>query len=128
MATKKATSSRKKSTEPKAKTVALKTNNPASNAYDAVRKTLKDMPIIGKLIAEFIGAFLLTAAFIEMQGSPLFVAFALGGIILIVGGVSGAHVNPAITVGAWVSRRINWNTPWLYRSATIRRNRCILGA
>lgn len=108
MATKKATSSRKKSTEPKAKTVALKTNNPASNAYDAVRKTLKDMPIIGKLIAEFIGAFLLTAAFIEMQGSPLFVAFALGGIILIVGGVSGAHVNPAITVGAWVSRRINW--------------------
>jgi aquaporin Z len=108
MATKKATSSSKRSTETKAKTVALKTNSSASGFVNSVRKTLKDMPLIGRLIAEFVGAFLLTAAFIEMQGSPLFVAFALGGIVLLVGGVSGAHTNPAVTIGAWVSRRINW--------------------
>ncbi len=107
MATKKAISSTKKSTG-KASTSALTANDPVASTYSSIRKILKEMPLIGALIAEFIGAFLLTAAFIEMQGSPLFVAFALGGVVLIVGGVSGAHVNPAVTVGAWVTRKMNW--------------------
>src|SRR5680860_31708 len=99
MAGKKAISSIKKSTETKYKGSAANTKRPVSDAYEIVRKSVNDMPIIGALIAEFIGAFLLTAAFVEMQASPLFVAFALGGVVLIVGGVSGAHVNPAVTVG-----------------------------
>lgn len=110
MATKAAISSTKKSTskKPKSSNVALKASTSMSAVYKAVNKTLKDMPIIGALVAEFVGAFLLTAAFIEMQGSPLFVAFALGGVVLIVGGVSGAHVNPAMTIGAWVTKKMNW--------------------
>lgn len=107
MATKKAISSTKKSTG-KASTSALTANASVASTYSAVRKLLKEMPLIGALIAEFIGAFLITAAFIEMQGSPLFVAFALGGVVLIIGGVSGAHVNPAVTFGAWVTRKMNW--------------------
>ena len=110
MATKTAISSTKKSTakNTKASTSVLKETTSMSAIYEAVRKTLKEMPIIGALIAEFVGTFLLAAAFIEMQGSPLFVAFALGGVVLIVGGVSGAHVNPAMTIGAWVTRKMNW--------------------
>lgn len=34
--------------------------------------------------------------------------FAITGIVLLVGAISGAHLNPAITVGAWVTRRIGW--------------------
>lgn len=106
MATKKAIVSTKKSTgsNSKTKSSALRT----SAFYQATRKMLKDMPIIGAMVAEFVGAFLLMAAYVEMQASPLFVAFAIGGVVLIVGGVSGAHVNPAITVGAWVTRKMNW--------------------
>lgn len=107
MATNKAISSTKRSTGSKSKTSALTTTTSMSAAYRSVCKTLQDLPIIGALVAEFIGAFLLTAAFIEMQGNPLFVAFALAGVVLIVGGVSGAHVNPAMTVGAWVTRKIS---------------------
>ena len=76
--------------------------------YNIVRESVNSMPLIGKLIAEFIGAFIFTAAFIQMQGNPLFVGFALIGIVLIVGSVSGAHLNPIITIGAWFTRKIDW--------------------
>ena len=59
------------------------------------------------LLGEFIGAFLLTVAFIGTKGDPLYLGFAFAGIVLIVGSLSGAHINPAVTVGAWVTRKIS---------------------
>lgn len=58
--------------------------------------------------AEFIGTFLLAAVVIAGQGQPIFVLFGLVGIVLLIGSISGAHVNPAITIGAWATRRIGW--------------------
>lgn len=68
----------------------------------------KRMPIVGSLIAEFIGTFIFVISFFQMQGNPLFVGFTLIGLFLIIGGISGAHMNPAITIGAWVTRKIGW--------------------
>jgi aquaporin Z len=51
---------------------------------------------------------LLAAVIIAGQGQPIFVLFGLVGIVLLLGGISGAHVNPAITIGAWATRRIGW--------------------
>lgn len=112
MATKKAISSAKKTTI--AKPVVKKTTIEATSGtgksmsamYKSVCKKIKETPIIGRLTAEFIGTFLLTAAFMEMQSSPLFVAFSLVGITLIVSGAAGLHINPAITIGAWVTKKI----------------------
>jgi aquaporin Z len=64
------------------------------------------MPVTAALIAEFIGTFLFAGAVIAGQGQPIIILFALAGIVLLVGALSGAHVNPAITIGAWVTRKI----------------------
>lgn len=98
--------SHKKKLTIKAATNAVKYKNVLSS-YKAFCRTLKKTPLVGIMLAEFIGTLLLTASFIEMQSHPIYVGFALIGIVLVVGGISGAHFNPAATVGAWVTRKIN---------------------
>lgn len=109
MATKTAISSTKKSTVNRKTTIGavISTKKSVLLNYKSFYKSLKRTPIVGALVAEFIGTFILVISFFEMQGNPLFVAFAMIGIFLIIGGISGAHVNPAITIGAWVTRKIN---------------------
>lgn len=70
-------------------------------------KSLKRTSIVGAILAEFIGTFLLVASAFTVQNQPLFVAFVLIGVVLVVGGTSGAHVNPAMTISAWVTRKIS---------------------
>ena len=61
---------------------------------------------IKKYIAEFLGAFLLTfAVYVSLAAgmplpTPLVAGLALGLVVYLVGSVSGAHANPAITLGA----------------------------
>ena len=80
---------------------------------------LSDTPLAGMGIAEFVGTFLLTASVFAVQGQPLFVAFALIGIVLIFGGISGAHLNPAITVGALATKRIKGKRALVYIVAQV---------
>ena len=63
-------------------------------------------PLLAASIAEFVGTFLLGAVVLTQQAAPLAVFFGVVAIVLGIGLVSGAHINPAITVGAWVTRRI----------------------
>jgi len=76
------------------------------NIFSCKCSPTKSMPSIGALIAEFIGTFLLVATIFAVQGQPLFVAFAVIGIVLIISGASKLHINPAITIGAWVTRKM----------------------
>jgi aquaporin Z len=120
MATKKATSTKKKA--PVAKKAA------SSKPVAATKTTVKTVPAVAtkqtfgdrletslqsprlwrSLGAEFIGTFLLVAVIIVSQGSAIAVMFAVVGIVLLLGAISGSHINPAVTVGAWVTRRIGW--------------------
>lgn len=119
MATQKATSTKKKA--PAAKKATTKSAAVSKTTVKTVPATakkqtlgqhiessLQSAALWRSLGAEFIGTFLLVAVIIISQGSQLAVLFALIGIVLLVGALSGAHLNPAITIGAWVTRRIGW--------------------
>ena len=116
MATKKAATTTKKTTAKKSAAVkstkttvttapvAATTNTFAGHVQQSVRS----VALWRALGAELVGTFLLASVVIAGQGQPIFVLFALVGIVLMLGAISGGHVNPAITIGALVTRRIGW--------------------
>lgn len=73
--------------------------------------------LMKKYVAEAFGTFLLVfvgcgaAVFAGATVGHLGVAFSFGlGLIMaayIIGGISGCHINPAVTVGAWAAGRIS---------------------
>lgn len=139
MATKKATSSKKKISTAK-KPVAKKTTasrqieepviveqevvevtEPATVAADA---DIDDAPTtkmtIGAqfsalkpstLIAEFLGTFVLAALVINLSQNKYYgilgISIGLAILVMILGSISGAHLNPAITIASYINRKTN---------------------
>jgi aquaporin Z len=115
MATTKAASTKKKApvkkVTPVKTTTTVKTvkSAPATSGFGAhLSQSIRSYDLWRALAAELIGTFLLASVVLVSRGEPLFVLFGLVGIVLLIGAVSGSHVNPAVTVGAWVTRRIGW--------------------
>lgn len=68
---------------------------------------------IAMIVAEFLGAGILSVVVYSMiarTSFPLFSGLAAGltlaMLVLVVGNVSGAHANPAVTMGLWSQRKI----------------------
>lgn len=76
-------------------------------------------PVTGAALAEFVGAFLLATTILIVRNEPFYLFISLIGIFMLIGGLSGAHVNPAVTVGAWVTRRIGWTRAVSYIIAQV---------
>ncbi len=79
---------------------------------------------IAQLVAEFLGAATLSLAVYTIMARtsfPLFSAMAAGIVValftLIMGAVSGAHLNPAITLGLWTVRKIQTTKAVVYIAA-----------
>jgi glycerol uptake facilitator protein len=70
---------------------------------------------VATLVAEFLGTGVLTLLVLSVQrstiGVPFFVALAAGLVValmmLVLGGTSGAHLNPAISIAMWTARKIS---------------------
>lgn len=120
MATKKAASSAKKApvkkqaTTKKAATVTTVKaveSRPATSTVKSVTSTRKfglmQTPLLAAVIAEFLGTFIFAAIIVAVNGNPLYAFFGLAGVVLAVGTISGGYVNPALVVGAWVTKRMS---------------------
>jgi len=114
MAAKKATSAKKATTKPTAaKTSSTKTTvrtapAAAGSRVASLRASLHDGPVpVAALLAEFVGTFVLAGIILATSGNQLIILFGLTAIVFMVAAVSGAHLNPALTVAAWVTRRIS---------------------
>jgi glycerol uptake facilitator protein len=77
---------------------------------------------LATLVAEFLGTGILTLVFLSVQrstiGVPYFVAIA-GGLaaalgLFVVGEVSSAHLNPAVTLALWTVRKVGTLTGILH--------------
>jgi glycerol uptake facilitator-like aquaporin len=61
----------------------------------------------GALIAEFIGTFLLAAVLIMLTGNTVAILLGASVLMIVFGVVSGAHLNPAITIALAINKKIN---------------------
>lgn len=64
--------------------------------------------IINIVLAELFGTFVLTLVALAtfQDAGALYVGIALALLVVAVGAVSGAHVNPAVTFGLWAVRKL----------------------
>ena len=113
MATKKAASTKKATAKKPAaakttvRTVSASAAKPAAPAAARGKAKLPDN-IINIVLAELFGTFILTMVALAtfQDAGALYVGLALAVIVVAVGAVSGAHVNPAVTFGLWATRKL----------------------
>lgn len=82
---------------------------------------------VAMILAEFLGTALLTLAVLAVSkstiGIPYFVAIAAGVVVatatLTFGAVSGAHLNPLVTLGLWSIRKVKTVPAIVYVAAQL---------
>lgn len=115
MATKKAAVVTKKSAAKKQSTTKVTSVHATAPRVSTVstlaskaKSRLASSPVsVGTVVAEFVGTFVFVAAIIASQGSPVIVGFTLIALVLVINTLSSAHFNPALSIAAWLTRRIS---------------------
>ncbi len=119
MATKKTAPSTRKSTKKPASSASKTTTKvtsvkavsapsaSASSGPRSARFKFSRAPLLAASVAEFIGTFLLASVILAASNQALAVLFGAAAVVMTIGVVSGAHLNPALTIGALATRRVS---------------------
>jgi glycerol uptake facilitator-like aquaporin len=60
-------------------------------------------------LAEYLGTFFFVLAIFSSGGNPLIIGGALALVIFLIGGISGGHVNPAVSASMLLNNSISTN-------------------
>lgn len=63
--------------------------------------------VLGALIAELVGTFILTFAVLNTMGNAIVAALAVLVMVLVMSRVSGGHINPVVTVSLFATKQIS---------------------
>ena len=58
-------------------------------------------------VAEYLGTFFFILAFFSSGGNPLIIGGALALVIFLIGGISGGHVNPAVSASMFMNNSLS---------------------
>ncbi len=70
------------------------------------------------LFAEFVGTFALLSA-ILFTGNWLWIGAALGLVVYAIGGISGGHVNPAVSFAMYMKGALSMNEFLMYSAVQL---------
>lgn len=71
------------------------------------------------LIAEFLGTFLLVLSVFASGGNAYVIGATLAVIVLLIGKLSGGHVNPAISAAMYMKGALSLNEFFAYSASQI---------
>lgn len=81
--------------------------NAASAAAVTSKLSLGGELVLGSLIAELVGTFILTFAVLNTLGNAVVAAMTVLILVLMLSKLSGGHVNPVVTVSLLVTKQIS---------------------
>jgi len=62
---------------------------------------------VASYLAEYLGAFFFILSIFASGGNPLVIGGALALVIFIIAGISGGHVNPAVSFAMFMNSQLN---------------------
>lgn len=82
--------------------------NNTKKSSSSTAAPLSKQLVLGALVAELLGSAVLAFAALMSGNNPIIAALALLVGILIFTEVSGAHLNPVVSVAAWATKQVTW--------------------
>lgn len=77
------------------------------DANENILTIFKTSKIWGALLGELVGTMLVVMLLLTLGVQPLYLIFAIVGVYIAVAGISGANLNPLVTVGMMATRRMS---------------------
>lgn len=72
-----------------------------------VRSGMSSELVLGSLVAEMFGTFVLTAALLNSGGNVIIAAVVVMVLVMALSRLSGGHLNPVVTVAMWTTKQIS---------------------